>query len=78
MRKWYSDLRLAVAKKRKKTAAKMKADKFEQYYRAGKPLFTRAALLDMATQLASGEQSLLSHDYLGLSSRRDERKHPRE
>jgi hypothetical protein len=67
LRQWYSDIRLAATKKRKKAAAKIKSERFDQYYRAGKPLFTRAALLDIATQIASGNPFLHFNDFHGLS-----------
>lgn len=67
MRQWYSDIKLAATKKRKKPAAKMNSDKFEKYYRAGKPLFTRAALLDIATQISSGQPVIHFDDFHGLS-----------
>ena len=76
IKKWYSDLRLAAAKKRKKAAAKMRFARFNQYYTAGKPLFTRAALVDIATQIASGEPFLYFNDFLGLSPPRERSRIP--
>jgi hypothetical protein len=67
MKKWYSDLRLAAAKKRKKAAAKMRSERFNQYYAAGKRLFTRTTLLDIATQIASGDPFLHFDDFLDLA-----------
>lgn len=67
MRPWYSDTKLAATKQRKKTTAKMNSDRFEKYYRAGKPLFTRAALLDIATQISSGQPVIHLDDFHGLS-----------
>jgi hypothetical protein len=76
MRQWYSDVRLAAARKRKKSAAKMRSERFDQYYAAGKHLFTRATLLDVATQIASGEAFLHFDDFLGLLPSRERSRVP--
>lgn len=66
-RRWYPELKLVTTKKRKKTTSKMISARFEKYYRAGEPLFTRAALLDIATQISSGQPFIHLDDFHGLS-----------
>lgn len=76
MRQWCSDMRLAATKKRKKKATIVSSERFEQYYRAGNPLFTRAALLDIATQISSGQPILYLDDFHGLSTPRQRERVP--
>ncbi|QDS72142.1 hypothetical protein FKW77_004217 [Venturia effusa] len=53
-----------------------RSEEFDSYYRAGKPLFTHAALLNIATQISNCEPVIHFDDFHGLSKPRRRNREP--